>query len=173
MAKRSKSKKTYSEDELAAMSAADLERLLTEKQRAFVREYLLERNGTRAAIKAGYRAGKDNHTAAVTAARLLKDPVVTACRLALQKEAFAQLGISLESVCAELVEIKERCMQAKPVMVWDSESRSYVESGEWAFDAKGATRALVELADLLGLKEQGRGRESVRVELAAAAVYAE
>lgn len=167
-----KSKKTYSEEQLAAMSAAELERLLTEKQRAFLREYLLGKNGTQAAIKAGYRAGKDNHTAAVTAARLLKDPVVVACRLALQKEAFRRMGITLESVCTELVEIKDRCMQAVPVMEWDRDKKEYVETGEYTFDAKGATRALTELANLLGLKEQSRGPETVRVELMSAEDFA-
>lgn len=171
--KRAKSKKTYSEEELAVMSATELERLLTEKQRAFLREYMIEKNGTQAAIKAGYKPGKDNHTAAVTAARLLKDPVIVACRLAMQKEAFRRMGVTLESVCTELVEIKDRCLQKVPVMEWDRDKREYVETGEWTFDAKGAIKAISELAELLGLKEQNKGRETVRVELMAAADYAE
>ena len=164
--KKRKGKKLYTDEELEAMSAEDLEKLLPEKQRLFVREYLIDHNGTQAAIRAGYRAGKDNHTAAVTASKLLKDPVVTACRLALQKEAFRRLGITLESVCADLVEIKERCMQRKPVMIWDSEKHAYVESGEWTFDAKGAIRASTELAGLLGLREQAqKNGATVHVEL--------
>ena len=174
MAKKAKSKKTYSDEELAAMTSAQLEKLLPEKQRRFVRELVLNGgNGTQAAIAAGYKAGKDNHTAAVTAARLLKDPVIVACRIAIQKEAFRRMGVTLESVCTELVEIKNRCMQAVPVMEWDRDKKEYVETGEYTFDAKGATRALTELANLLGLKEQSRGPDTVRVELMAAAEFAE
>ena len=171
---REKTKRDYSEEELAAMPLKELERLLPEKQRAFVHAYILQRNGTQAAISAGYKPGRDNRTASTTASRLLKDPVITAYRLAVQKQAFSRLGITLESVCMDLVEIKERCMQARPVMEWDSSRHEYVESGEWTFDARGAIRATAELAELLGLKEQaGRKKETVRVELVAAEQFAE
>jgi phage terminase small subunit len=156
VAERKKPKKEYTDEELQAMTPGELEKLLTEKQRLFVREYLTDRNGTQAAIRAGYRAGANNRTATTTASRLLKEPAVIAYRMALQKEAFRALGISLETVCADLVEIKNRCMQAKPVMIWDREKHAYVESGEFTFDAKGAIRASMELAALLGLKEQSR-----------------
>lgn len=43
---------------------------LTNKQRAFIEEYLVDFNGTRAAERAGY--GGDDITLAVTASRLLK-----------------------------------------------------------------------------------------------------
>ena len=43
---------------------------LTNKQRAFIEEYLVDCNGTRAAERAGY--GGDDITLAVTASRLLK-----------------------------------------------------------------------------------------------------
>ena len=156
------------------MNVAALEKLLPEKQRRFVRELVLNGgNGTQAAIAAGYRAGRDNHTASVTASRLVKDPVINALRRALKKEAFLAMDVTLESVCADLVEIKERCLQRKPVMIWDSDAHAWVESGEWQFDAKGAIKALGELAELLSLKEQGRGPETVRVELLSAADYAE
>ena len=174
MAKRSKSKKTYSEEELTAMTSAQLEKLLPEKQRRFVREIVLNGgNGTQAAIAAGYKAGKDNHTAAVTAARLLKDPVIVACRIAIQKEAFRRMGVTLESVVMDLLEIKNRCMQAVPVMEWDRDKKEYVETGEYVFNAKGAIAASAKVAELLGLKEQSRGPETVRVELMAAAEFAE
>lgn len=166
-----KKKKQYTAEELEQLTAAELERLLPEKQRLFIREWMVDHNGTQAAIRAGYRAGKSGHAAAVTASRLLKDPVIHACRIAMQKEAFRRLGISLESVCADLVEIKERCMQKRPVLVWDSDKRAYVESGEWQFDAKGATRACQELANLLGLKEKQDAAPVVRVELQEAERY--
>ena len=172
--KKAKSKKTYSEEELAAMSVRELEKLLPEKQRRFVRELVLNGgNGTQAAIAAGYRAGKENHTASVTASRLQKDPVVVALRRALKREAFLRMDVTLESVCMDLLEIKDRCMQKTEVMEWDSASHSYVHKGTWAFDAKGAIAASAKVAELLGLKEQNHGKETVRVELLAAEEFAE
>lgn len=173
MAAQKKAKSQYTDEELQGMKASELEKLLQEKQVVFVREYLIDRNGTQAAIRAGYKAGNNNRTATTTASRLLKDPVITAYRLAIQKEAFRALGISLETVCADLVEIKDRCMQKKEVLEWNFDTHSYEPTGEWAFDSKGATRALVELAGLLGLKEQtGRKQETVRVEMAAVEKFA-
>lgn len=160
MAAQKKAKSQYTDEELQGMKASELEKLLQEKQVVFVREYLIDRNGTQAAIRAGYKAGNNNRTATTTASRLLKDPVITAYRLALQKEAFRSLGISLETVCADLVEIKDRCMQKVEVMEWNTNTHRYEPTGEWAFDAKGATRALVELAGLLGLKETAKNKES-------------
>lgn len=143
-------------EDWSGKSVQELEKVLTDKQKTFVREYMVDKNGTQAAIRAGYKRGKDDHAAAVMASRLLREPKVNAYKTALQKEAFRRLGVSLESVCAELVEIKDRCMQKSPVLVWDSEKHAYVESGEWQFDAKGATKALAELADLLDLKENSK-----------------
>lgn len=164
MAAKKKGRQEYTDEELQALPVRELEKLLQEKQAAFAREYLIDKNGTQAAIRAGYAAGKNNRSATTTAARLLKDPVIRAYQMAMRKEAFTALGISLETVCADLVEIKDRCMQAKPVLVWDTDEHKYVESGEYAFDSKGAIRALVELAGLLGLKEQSKGKsDGVRI----------
>lgn len=149
-------KRERSREELENMTERELEKLLTDKQKAFVREYMLDKNGTQAAIRAGYKAGKDNHAAAVTASKLMKDPVINAYRRVLQREAFRRLGITLESLCEDLVEIKDRCMQKMPVMEWDRDAHEYVETGEWSFDAKGATKAISELADLLDVKELAR-----------------
>ena len=52
-----------------------------EKRAIFVREYLIERNGTRAAIAAGFSA----KSAAVTASKLLKNPKIQAELTRLQK----------------------------------------------------------------------------------------
>lgn len=149
-------KRERSREDPENMTEQELEKRLTDKQKAFVREYLLDKNGTQAAIRAGYKAGKDDHAAAVTASRLLHDPAINAYRRALQREAFRRMGITLESLCADLVEIKERCMQQHPVMAYNKETREYEETGEWQFDAKGATKAIAELANLLDVKEQAR-----------------
>ena len=42
-------------------------------------------------------------------------------------------------------------MQAEPVLVYDKEIKSYVNSGEWKFDASNALKALKMLGDAAGL----------------------
>lgn len=161
MKKKAKSK--YTAEELADMTAKELEGLLVEKQRLFIREYMIDRNGTQAAIRAGYAAGKDNHQAAVTASKLLKDPVVSACRAALLREECDRLAVSRQEIVLEYMEIYKRCMARTPVMEWDSNSHQWVETGMWQFDAKGAANALDKLSGLLGYKDKQAGDNRVTV----------
>lgn len=161
MKKKAKSK--YTAEELADMTAKELEGLLVEKQRLFIREYMIDRNGTQAAIRAGYAAGKDNHQAAVTANKLLKDPVVSACRAALLREECDRLAVSRQEIVLEYMEIYKRCMARTPVMEWDSGSHQWVETGMWQFDAKGAANALDKLSGLLGYKDKQAGDNRVTV----------
>lgn len=161
MKKKAKSK--YTAEELADMTAKELEGLLVAKQRLFIREYMIDRNGTQAAIRAGYAAGKDNHQAAVTANKLLKDPVVSACRAALLREECDRLAVSRQEIVLEYMEIYKRCMARTPVMEWDSNSHQWVETGMWQFDAKGAANALDKLSGLLGYKDKQAGDNRVTV----------
>lgn len=114
------------------------EKQLTEKQKRFVREWLVDMNGSRAAVRAGY----SEKSAAQTASRLMKDPAVQVYRNQLLKEQFDELGVTTHSLALEVWNVYKRCATAEPVMIWDSNLREYVESGEWKFDAKGALRAL-------------------------------
>lgn len=118
---------------------------LSAKQKKFVREWLIDLCGTRAAIRAGY----SEKSAAQTASRLMKDPAVREYRDALLKEEFDALGITAHSLAVEVWRVYERCAAAKPVLQWDSALRDYVESGEWQFDAKGCLKALGMLHDML------------------------
>ena len=118
---------------------------ITDKQKRFVREWLADMNGTRAAVRAGY----SEKSAAQTASRLMKDPAVREYRDALLKEEFDSLGITAHSLAVEVWRVYERCAAAKPVLQWDSALRDYVESGEWQFDAKGCLKALGMLHDML------------------------
>lgn len=111
---------------------------LSAKQKKFVQEWLTDFNGTRAALRAGY----SEKSAAQTASRLMKDPAVQVYRNQLLKEQFDELGVTTHSLALEVWNVYKRCATAEPVMIWDSNLREYVESGEWKFDAKGALRAL-------------------------------
>lgn len=73
---------------------------LTVKQSRFVHEYLVDGNGTQAAIRAGYGAAG----ARVTACRLLTNPNVQKAVEARQASDAARLGIDRQNVLAGLLE---------------------------------------------------------------------
>lgn len=122
---------------------------MNRKQRQFVNEYLIDRNGKQAAIRAGYKA--DN--AEVVASKMLAIPEIRAAvdeKLeALEKKTL----VSAEYVLTTLKEIVERCMQRSPVMEFDHAAKEMVQATDpdtgadlWEFDAGSANRAL----ELLG-----------------------
>ena len=145
-----KDKKTFPAEKAGTMSSAEIGQWLDDRERKFHREYLRCMNGTEAAISAGYSAGKNNASAAVTASRLLRCPVGQAYRQAIFRESVEDITISRESVCLKLFEIFQRCMAVVPVMEYNSESRQYEETGFFQFDAKGATKALAQICTLMG-----------------------
>lgn len=131
------------------------EKRLGEKQKRFVREWMIDMNGTRAAVRAGY----SEKSAAQTASRLMKDPAVQEYRNALLKEEFDGLGITRHSLAVEVWRVYERCAAAKPVLEWDSNLREYVESGQWQFDAKGCLKALGMLHEMVELMNRQEDAE--------------
>lgn len=83
---------------MSEMEAQETVRPITPKRQRFVEEYLVDLNGTRAAIRAGYSA-----TAAhVTACRLLKDANVQQSIAARQTELSAKTGVRAEDIVARL-----------------------------------------------------------------------
>lgn len=151
MAKKSTKKKSdFDFDTAQKMTAAEISKYMDERERRFAVEYLLDMNGTQAAIRAGYSPGKDNASAAVQASRLLRDPRVRAYRSALIRESVEDMDVSRESVLLKLLEIYQRCMAAKPVLEYKKDE-GWVPSGVWQFDARGAAKALEQICKLLGL----------------------
>lgn len=130
------------------MSSAEIAAFLDVKARKFAKEFNKDLNGTQAAIRAGYKPGKNNTSAAQRAARLLRDPRVRAYRVALIRENVEDMTLTPELLQLKLLEIYNRCMQAEPVMSF--EGGEWVETGEWKFDSKGATRAVELLSKMLG-----------------------
>lgn len=131
----------------------ELAKPLTDRQRMFVRQYMLDLNGTQAAIRAGY----DEKTAASRASRLLRTPKIMAYRDALMEERFQAIGIDKYNIAMCVWQIYLRCTQKTPVMVWDSMLHAWVESGEWQFDVKGALKALDMLRQMLPEMKQDDG----------------
>lgn len=84
----------------------------TEKQAAFVREYLIDLNATQAAIRAGY--SKD--TAGAIGHENLKKPEIASAIAAALAERSERTQITQDYVLATVVEAIERSKQAVPVL---------------------------------------------------------
>ena len=85
---------------------------LTAKQQAFVVEYLVDLNGTQAAIRAGYSP----KTANEQAARLLAKASVRTAVEAAKKEREKRVQVSQDYVLSTIVDTVERCRQVRPVL---------------------------------------------------------
>ena len=137
-------------------NVSELGKKLTARERAFVREYLVDLNGTRAAIRANY----SEKSAASQASRLLRKPEIRAYRDALLQEQFDAIGVTKHSIANEVWKIFKRCTQQTPVEVWDSEKHKYVFAGLWQFDTKGALKALDMLRQMLPEMKPEDGTEA-------------
>lgn len=124
---------------------------LTAMEEAFAREYVLDHNGTRAALRAGYAAGKDNANAASRASRLLRKDAVLERIAAYESDIAKEFVLTRDALINRYREIYERCMEATPVMAWNRETHAYEKSGVWEFDARGAMKALDNIAVMTGL----------------------
>ncbi len=113
---------------------------LTDKQAAFVREYLIDLNATQAAIRAGYSA---NTARAIGSENLSKPDIAEAIAEAAQKRA-EETSIDAAYVLRQAVKLHERCMQevepelgAFGVHIRDEEGRPV-----YKFNTQGAAKAL-------------------------------
>lgn len=128
---------------------------MTPKQEAFCQQYIVDYNGTQAAIRAGY----SERTARSQAADLLAKPDILARVRELQAEQTARLCVTADWVVQQLVDVYTRAMQAEPVMAFDYDAKELVETGEYQFDSRGACRAL----ELIG-KHLGMYQDKLRVD---------
>lgn len=115
---------------------------LTPKQQRFVEEYLVDLNGTQAAIRAGY-APKN---ARITASQNLAKPIIARSIKELRDKQSRKTNLTAEYVLASLQNVAERCQQAQPVL-----DREGNPTGEYRFDSSGANKALELLGKHLAL----------------------
>lgn len=121
---------------------------LTDKQKEFVRQYLVDLNATQAAIRAGYSV----KTASRIGPELLGKTCVREAIEKAQAKRAKRVEVTQDYVINNLVEIVERTMQRRPVtdrkgeQVTDEEGRAV-----WCFDAKSANKALELLGKHLGV----------------------
>ena len=121
---------------------------LPDKQKEFVRQYLVALNATQAAVRAGYSV----KTAYRQGADLLQKTSIREAIEKAQAKRARRVEVTQDYVLSNLVEVVERTMQRAPVtnrkgeQVTDEEGRAV-----WTFDAKGANRALELLGKHLGI----------------------
>jgi len=108
------------------MARRTAKRRLTERQRSFAREYLVDLNGTQAVLRAGYHCSAE--TAAVTAYRLLRDPQIAALVANANAIRARKTELTAERVLAEIVRI------------------AFSDLGE-VFTAEGALRPIGEIPE--------------------------
>lgn len=121
--------------------------MLTDKQRRFVEEYLVDLNATQAAIRAGY----SENTARAIGAENLTKPDIEAALAAAMAERSKRTEVSSDYVLESIIQTMERCKQAVAV-TYKNGDRVMVETptGEiapaWTFNAAGVLKG----AELLG-----------------------
>lgn len=134
---------------------------LTARQQAFLREYFKDNNATQAAIRAGYAP----KSAAVEGVRLLRNANISRVIEERRAELSAAAHVDATYVLSNLKEVVERCMQAKPVMIFDPVEKcmvqateevigadgEYREVGVYQFDSRGANTALQALGKHIGM----------------------
>jgi phage terminase small subunit len=129
---------------------------LTDKQERFCQEYLIDLNGTQAAIRAGY----SERSAKEEASRLLTKDNIQQRIKELQEQISLRLEITQDWVLKRFKDISDRCMTAEPVMIKDGEG-NWVESGEYQFDSSGANKATESIAKHLGFFEKDNKKEVI------------
>lgn len=121
--------------------------VLSGKHERFCQEYVIDYNGTQAAIRAGYAQA----SAKQQAYKMLQREDVKARIRELQSEQVERLSITSDYVVLELLDTYKSCREAAPVMEWDYFSKEMVETGKYQFDSKGALKALEMIGKHLGM----------------------
>jgi phage terminase small subunit len=134
---------------------------LNEKQLRFCQEYIVDLNGSQAAIRASY----SEDTSASIASELLTKPNILSYINDILYERAERTKVTADYVITSLKEVVQRCLQKKPVMYFDKAEKEYKqetctvddgdgsihEEGVWEFDSQGANKALETLAKHLKL----------------------
>ena len=137
---------------------------LEEKQKMFCKEYLVDFNGTQAAIRAGY----SKKTANEQASRLLTKVNVQTYLKKLIEKRNERTKITQDEVVADIIKVKDRCMQNEAVL--DKEGN---ETGIYKFDSNGANKALDMLMKHTGGYETDNKQKAFNISVNREAVEVE
>ena len=124
---------------------------LTDKQRRFVSEYLIDLNATQAAIRAGYSA---KTAAKIGSENLLKPDIRSAISKVMLKQQ-ERTELTADEVIADLREVRDICMGRKKVRVVEvAKFEGMVNPSEIEakmIDPAGANKALELLGKHIGM----------------------
>ncbi len=131
--------------------------LENEQWEIFCHEYVVDFNGTQAAIKAGYTP----KSARVQANRLLTNDNIQRRIKELTQKKVERIEYTQDDVMRDLLEVKNRCMRAVPVKFMGKPV--FDENGQpiWKFDSQGANSALDKLAKHTGFYELDNKQRNV------------
>lgn len=138
--------------------------MLNEKQKQFCEEYIIDLNGTQAAIRAGYSKKTANEQAAQLLAKLSIQEYIQN----IKNKRSERVKYSQDELMRDILEVKNRCMQANPVL--DKEGN---ETGIWKFDSNGANKALDMLAKHVGFYETDNKQKAFNISVNREAVEVE
>ena len=138
--------------------------MLNEKQKQFCEEYIIDLNGTQAAIRAGY----SKKTARAIANELLTKLDIQEYICELKNKRSERVKYSQDELMRDILEVKNRCLQANPVL--DKEGN---ETGIWKFDSNGANKALDMLAKHVGFYETDNKQKAFNISVNREAVEVE
>ena len=128
---------------------------LTNKKIAFCEQYVIDRDSTKAALRAGYKPSNAQGMGYL----LMKQQPVLDYIAQLDEEIRERNKITKDTIIKDICEIRDRCMQRVPVMRFDYKTKDFVqvedENGEgvWQFDARNALQACDMLAKHIGFYE--------------------
>ena len=137
---------------------------LEERQRIFCNEYLVDFNGTQAAIRAGY----SKKTARSIASENLTKPNIQEYLKELIDSRNKRTQITQDDVIADIIKVKDRCMQNEAVL--DKEGN---ETGIYKFDSNGANKALDMLMKHTGGYETDNKQKAFNISVNREAVEVE
>lgn len=127
---------------------------LTPQQERFCQEYVIDLNGTQAAIRASY----SEKTAQEQSSRLLSNVIIQAYVKKLQDEIAKRNEITADWVVNNLREVAERCMQISPVynrkgqqVMCENREGDLVPA--FTFNALGASKSLELIGKTIGIFE--------------------
>ncbi len=106
---------------------------LTDKQEMFCREYIVDFNASKAAIRAGY----SEKTAKEIASQNLTKLNIQERIAILMKERTERVEIDADWVLESAKKVFDRCMQQEDIV-----DREGAATGEWKFEHSGANKAL-------------------------------
>ena len=112
---------------------------LTDKEDMFCHEYIVDLNGTQAAIRAGYSVNSARQIASQLLSKLnIQDRIAE-----LKQERSERIKIDADYVLKQAVKLHERCMQeVKPKIVGGEQLQDEEGNLVFIFDSSGAAKSL-------------------------------